>query len=246
MIDKNSATPMYEQIANELRKEIVSNVYGNRGNIGTHQQLTQRFGVSIITVRKAVQLLESEGLVTIQQGKGTFVRRSNLVDPLKGLTAITDLMKSMDVKTATTVPVYEMMPTPENLQRDVQDGLGKNTLFLCRVANVNDVPYSCAEMYIPEKYAQCFTRESVAENTIYSIYQNPIGIKLGRGKQIIRATGAEGINARCLNLPNNWPVLQIERKAYSESGELIQYLILTYEASKYSFEVEMELKKQDP
>lgn len=58
MVDKNVITPLYAQIANELRKEILSGKYGLHGCIGTHSQLGERFGVSLITVRKAVQVLE--------------------------------------------------------------------------------------------------------------------------------------------------------------------------------------------
>ena len=245
MISRNSATPLYEQIATEVKREIMSNLYGDCGKIGTHSQMAERFNVSLITIRKAIKLLEEEGLVTIQQGKGTFVRRSNLVDPLVNLTAITDMMRSMNVETKTLVPIFEMRDTPNTLPKDVQEALGKESLFLCRVASVNNVPYSCAEMYIPGKYAKFFTREKVTENTIYSIYEREVGMTLGIGRQIIRAAGADGKRAKYLNLPNNWPVLQIERKAYNNEGEMIQFLLLTYEAKKYSFEVELELKKGD-
>jgi DNA-binding GntR family transcriptional regulator len=47
--------------------------------------------------------------------------------------------------------------------------------------------------------------------------------------------------AKNLRLPENWPVLQIERKAYDVDGNLIEYMILSYEASRYAFVVEMEL-----
>lgn len=76
MVDKNVITPLYAQIANELRKEILSGKYGSHGCIGTHSQLGERFGVSLITVRKAVQVLEKDGIVEILQGRALlFARR---------------------------------------------------------------------------------------------------------------------------------------------------------------------------
>ena len=68
-----------------------------------------------------------------------------------------------------------------------------------------------------------------------------MGIKLGKGKQVISAAGAKGRVADSLKLPNNWPVLQIERKAYDDQENLIEYMILSYEASRYSFSVELKL-----
>lgn len=76
MIDKNSSIPMYQQIVDTLRSEILRGKYHASGNLGTHKELAERFGVSMITIRKAMQLLAEEGLVDIKQGKGTFVRDS--------------------------------------------------------------------------------------------------------------------------------------------------------------------------
>ena len=50
--------------------------------------------------------------------------------------------------------------------------------------------------------------------------------------------------ADCLGLAENSPVLQIERKAYDDHANLIEYMVLSYEASKYCFEVELELNNQ--
>ena len=78
-------------------------------------------------------------------------------------------------------------------------------------------------------------------NTIYHIYETEAGVHLGKGRQIIRAAGANGSVAENLQLPNNAPVLQLERKTYSKTGELVEYMILTYEASRYSFQVELDI-----
>ena len=55
MVDKNVVTPLHVQVTNELRKEILAKNYGENGCIGTHTQLAERFGVSLRTIRTAVQ-----------------------------------------------------------------------------------------------------------------------------------------------------------------------------------------------
>ena len=86
-------------------------------------------------------------------------------------------------------------------------------------------------------------RKELETLTVYQVYQQKLGVALGRGRQIIRAAGASKSAAESLGLPAGSPVLQIERQAFSAEGELIEYMILTYEASKYCFEVELELNK---
>lgn len=241
MIDKNSSIPLYEQITNVLRQEILNNVYGSSGSIGTHTQLAKRFGVSLITIRKAVQILEEEGILAIHQGKGTFVNRTTLVDPLNSLTGASNLLRDMNVTTTNRVPVMEVRKTPGWLPSDVQAILGPECLFILRVVFVGNIPFANTEMYLPIKYAASFTREDVEHQTVYQLLEQRLGVSLGKGRQIIRAAGAAGSAVENLKLPKNHPVLQIERKAYSKEGELIEYMILSYEASRYSFLIELDL-----
>ncbi len=244
MVDKNVITPLYAQIANELRKEILSGKYGSHGCIGTHSQLGERFDVSLITVRKAVQVLEKDGIVEILQGKGTFVRQTALVDPLRDLTGISNMMSSMQMEKQVSVPVFELRPAPETLDRDTAGALGDMPLFIRRVVSVGGVPMANADMYLPGRFASAFTREEAEKRTIYQIYQDKLGMNLGLGRQIIRAAGASAEVAHSLGIAPGSPVLQIERRAYDDRETLIEYMILTYEASKYCFEVELALNKE--
>lgn len=241
LVDKNASIPLYEQVANVLRQEILNDVYGKSGSIGTHSQLAQRFGVSLITIRKAVQILREQGILAIQQGKGTFVNRTTVVDPLVDLTGISNMMYELNVQTQNQVPVLEIRPTPRWLPEDVRMVFGPECLFILRVVSIGQTRFANTEMYLPIKYAPYFNREKVERNTIYHIYETEAGVHLGKGRQIIRAAGANGSVAENLQLPNNAPVLQLERKTYSKTGELVEYMILTYEASRYSFQVELDI-----
>ena len=133
MIDKNASTPMYEQISALLRSEILQKKYGSHGCIGTHTELATRFNVSLITIRRAVQMLADENLVDIRQGKGTFVRGISLQDDLKRLTGASVLLQQSKLSAQVTVPVFEFIDTPAKLDSEVRDGLGKRCLHIVRV-----------------------------------------------------------------------------------------------------------------
>lgn len=244
MVDKNISTPLYTQVADKLRQEILAKQYGEQGCIGTHAQLAERFSVSLRTIRTAVQGLEKEGLVDIHQGKGTFVRRTMLVDQLRDLTGISDLLDSMGVEKEVSVPDFRLLDTPSWLPQDVQEALGKQCLYIRRVVAVGGVPAAVTSMYLPDRFFAQMTREEVVASTVYQIYQNKLGMELGRGRQSISAAGADPGEAADLRIPEGSPVLRVVRKAYDSHKDLIEFMVLTYEASKYSFEVELELSKQ--
>lgn len=241
MTDKNSIIPLYEQVAKQLRKDIICGKYGEHGSLETHNELAKIFDVSIITIRKSIQILESEGMVDVLQGKGTFVRNTNLVDPLHNLTGISSMMVDMNVKTNISVPVFEIIDIPKWISRDVAQLLGNKCLHIVRIVSVKDKAIAYTNMFIPEKYCQSFSISEVEEHTVYEIYRNRLGLSLGKGRQIIRAVGATGDIAMRLNVKGNCPLLQIERRSFDSNKNFIEYMILSYEASKYSFEIEMDL-----
>lgn len=69
-------------------------------------------------------------------------------------------------------------------------------------------------------------------------------MQLGRGKQTIRADRASPQAAKALQIPEGWPVLSIRRRAYNAQGELVEYMIMTYEYTQYSFDVELNLSSR--
>ena len=74
MLDQNSAVPLYEQLKDAIRADILSGVYKPGTRLPNEAELEAEYGVSRITVRRAVKELVSEGFIVKKQGKGTFVR----------------------------------------------------------------------------------------------------------------------------------------------------------------------------
>ena len=74
----DSAIPLYQQIAYDLRDAIVSDVYHVGARIPTEPELSRLYKVSRITVRKAMEILVQEGYLVKRQGKGTFVREGQI------------------------------------------------------------------------------------------------------------------------------------------------------------------------
>jgi GntR family transcriptional regulator len=73
VINRDSATPPFEQLAGILRAQIVSGELARGERLPTILDLSVKFEVAQLTVRKAVQVLKDEGLVVARAGWGTFV-----------------------------------------------------------------------------------------------------------------------------------------------------------------------------
>lgn len=241
MLNKNSSVPLYEQVAVQLREEILSQKYEPDANIGTHTQLAERFGVSLITIRKAISQLTQQGLLDVAQGKGTFVKRTVLQDNLTRLTGVENIISQSHLSAKVRVLTFEIIDTPADFDPELRRGLGRRCLHIERVHEMENTPAAYAELWLPLKYGERLTKSDVETHTIYQLYEQKWNMRLGKGRQIIRADAADPRVAKTLRIREGWPVLSIVRRAYAASGELVEYMQLTYEYTKYSFEVELQL-----
>jgi DNA-binding transcriptional regulator YhcF (GntR family) len=70
----DDSRPPYLQVAELLRKRVATRQYGIGERLPTTRELADEFGVAPNTVLNAIRVLRDEGLVSSQQGRGTFVR----------------------------------------------------------------------------------------------------------------------------------------------------------------------------
>ncbi len=95
-IDRSSRLPAYAQLANILRNRISQGEYPPGGRLPAESALAKAHGVSTMTARQAVSVLEEEGLVTRAQGKGTYVRKIGVSVNSFSLDALTDVLADKD------------------------------------------------------------------------------------------------------------------------------------------------------
>jgi DNA-binding LacI/PurR family transcriptional regulator len=87
-IDPKKRTPLHRQIADNIRSEISSGIFKGDDQVGSHQELARKYGVSLITIKRALSDLINEGLLYSQVGKGTFVQKKPPVRSLPGTKSI--------------------------------------------------------------------------------------------------------------------------------------------------------------
>ena len=86
-LEKKSQSPLYQQLMTRLKNDILAGVYPSGARIPSEQLLCETYGVSRVTVRKAMLDLVQEGLLVRKQGKGTFVADERIQRDLLQITS---------------------------------------------------------------------------------------------------------------------------------------------------------------
>lgn len=84
MIDPRSGLPLHRQVADDLRRRILSGEFPAGSKLRSHEHLRQEYDVGRGTMRQAIATLRAEGLLEVEQGYGTRVRRPAEVEELPG------------------------------------------------------------------------------------------------------------------------------------------------------------------
>ncbi len=77
IIDNSASLPIYEQLRNQIRDQIINDVLAYDEQLPSIRVLAKDLSISIMTVKKAYDALEEEGFIVTRQGKGSFVAEKN-------------------------------------------------------------------------------------------------------------------------------------------------------------------------
>ena len=157
IIDKSSFIPIYRQIEEAIRSQILSGNMSLYDKIPSENELSKNFDVSPMTVRQAMNGLVKDGYVYRERGKGTFVAPPRLYHPLKRLVGFSEDMEERGVKPGNKILTFSYLPATEEVARILQVPMGETILHIKRTRYANDHPVGYTIL-------TCATYRSVAMN----------------------------------------------------------------------------------
>ena len=223
---EHSTSPLYAQVADAMRVRIVKGVWPIDAQIPTLPSLAQEFGVGLITVRQAVQLLKSEGLLAPKQGQGTFVRGKPETHPrMRVETSLSKLAELYRKQAPRLIPLHEGFAIP---QLDAEDGtLAPNYRFLRRIHASERQFTSVISAYIDERVFKLAPKRFRSE-TVIPVLMDLKAVKIGSARQILTISTAGEDAANALNISVSAPVAEVRRVICAPDGTVIYLADLTY------------------
>lgn len=138
-IDRSSYEPAYAQLVNILRQSMATGILRPGDQLPSEAQLCERYGVSPMTVRRAINALVDQGIVTAEQGRGTFVKPIAMGEAIFHLKKLQELLND---KEHTTVNVLEarIVRADERVSRKLAIPLGQRTVYIRRILRTDNLP----------------------------------------------------------------------------------------------------------
>ncbi|MFL9921660.1 GntR family transcriptional regulator [Paraburkholderia fungorum] len=242
LLNRDSATALYMQIADRLRAQIDEGTFATDSKLPAESELTRCFDVSRVTVRQAIAQLLAEGYVVSKQGKGTFVSRNKFVHDLKPMRGFYDALVAQGVEPKTKLLEFGPVATPEAIRQafGTDEGEGEGECFrLKRLYLVDGEPIALVDSYLPPQ-ARGLTWEQVNRNPIYVLLENLLSMPVTKAEIHIRARSAGASVGQALGLSPRAALLVMDRESFGENGMLCERTSFYIRPENYEFTLSVQ------
>jgi GntR family transcriptional regulator len=237
VIDKTNPLPYYQQLADLLRREISDQeeqdeVY----QLPSENELAERHGITRATVRHALDVLEQDGWIYREKGRGSFAAIRRVEHELTQLVSTTEDMRRRGWPLTTQVVSLEQTPSAPYVAHVLELPESTPIYELCRLRLVDDEPLSLQTAYLP--IALCpELEENDLTASLYRLLETRYGLRLWVGQEVLRARCAVPHEAELLRIKENMPVMYMERVTYAANGAAVEYLEAVWRGDRYDFKV---------
>ncbi|WP_370569402.1 GntR family transcriptional regulator [Methylacidimicrobium sp. B4] len=232
--------PRHEEVTLWLRDQIESRCYAHGDRLPSEKELQERFRVSRITVRRALQTLEADGLVFRRQGVGSFAAKGRLRQGLVRLTDFAEDMVQAGLKPSSRILFHGREGASAPIASCLGLAEGAACIRLDRLRLGDGQPIALDQTWLPTEYGRRLEGRDLTEETIYRILGAEHGIPVLRGHYRIEAVEAEPEVAKALGIGAHQPVLRISRLTYTTGNKPIYFQKRYYRSDRVAYEVELE------
>ena len=218
MLKQDAITPLYVQLMEELETSISNGVYKPGDKIMTEAEMAREYGVSLITVRKAVGSLMEKGLVVRKQGKGTFVTKPKYSRNMKKLQSFTEMCEQMGVKPGARVLENRLIAADKKVADRLGIEPGSNVVYISRLRLADGEPVQVEKSYFPLKYA-FLLEEDLNDGSMFECLKEKAGAKVASSEKMIELCRATAEEAALMDVKKGDYLLFVKSTAYDENGE---------------------------
>jgi len=239
-MDLESGRPRHEQISDWLREQIEEGTYSIDEKLPSEKELGDKFDVSRVTVRRALQTLESENYIYRRQGLGSFVREQRAAQGLVRLTDFAQDMAQAGLEASSRVEHHAPESPPPDVALPLNTEDQQKVMRLDRLRLGDGRPVAFDHTWLPMFYAQLLEGHDLKQETIYSILETEYDIPVLRGRYRITATNAAAAIAEPLGVVEGEALLLIERLSLTEGEKRLYFQRRYYRSDRVAYELELK------
>ncbi len=243
----------YQAIAADIQRSIEAGALKPNAKLPTVVELCEAYGVSKITIKRAIDLLTDKGLISSRRGSGTYVKNTTELFEQTGIERIDGTADGGDdsfafshsdraagftkehegegKKVSSVVYDFSIVNPPANIARHLNIQPDDFAYYHCRARCLDGEPMVIEYTYMPLELIPGLKRSQLYVS-VYDYLQNTLGLKISSFHRILRAVPATEEEAERLNTKPGVPMLEIAQVGFLDDGTPFEYSISRYEGTR--------------
>ena len=243
----------YQAIAADIQRSIEAGALKPNAKLPTVVELCEAYGVSKITIKRAIDLLTDKGLISSRRGSGTYVKNTTELFEQTGIERIDGTADGDDdsfafshsdraagftkehegegKKVSSVVYDFSIVNPPANIARHLNIQPDDFAYYHCRARCLDGEPMVIEYTYMPLDLIPGLKRSQLYLS-VYDYLKNTLGLKISSFHRILRAVPATDEEAERLNTKPGVPMLEIAQVGFLDDGTPFEYSVSRYEGTR--------------
>lgn len=225
----------YKQLFKQLERDILGEKYQLGDFLPSEHQLMEIYQVSRDTVRKALALLQEEGLIKKVRGQGSKVVKQEQLDfPVSNLTSYQELVEQYHMQSKTNVISLDKITVDKKLAKTTGFPEYRLVWRIVRQRVVDNIASVLDIDYLDKSLVPNLTRE-IGEYSIYAYLEQELNLDIAYAKKEITIDHVNDQDQILMDIGRDQHVVSVKSLVYLADGRQFQYTESRHKLDKFRF-----------
>jgi GntR family transcriptional regulator len=232
MINRQSFTPIYIQIAQTIVQSVQTGDLAYGDQLPSERELAERYSVSRLTSRQAIDELVDRGLAYRVQGKGTFLARPKIREA-SGLMSFSEELRQRGYHPTSKTLIQKVATATSTVAEKFQIAPGDDVFQLNRIRYADGQPVAIEYACLNLRLFPALGEESFEQESLFDVLRHRYGIYPAWAEAEIEARLASTDEAGWLDMQPNQAVLVAHRLTFTEAFDVIEIVDSVYPGDRF-------------
>lgn len=230
--------PLYIQIAEGLVGRVESGELVPGDQLPPERELSEKLGVNRMTLRRALRVLEAQGLVVRRHGVGTYIAEPKIDRRMDTVFRFTRGMQSRGYTPGTRLISLEHSFVDTALARELAVPVSSLAYRILRLRTINQEPVLLEHYTIPAERFLGLERHDLEGRSIYEVMESEYGVSIARARQSFEPVVASVFEAELLGVRVGAPLMLEKRTSFDAGDRPVEYGRDRYRGDRFRFVTE--------